>query len=172
MSSIDLYGMRMERRSALQAEIQQNKPFRSLGHEAILGLFRTADVLRREVAVRIESAGITYQQYNVLRILRGAGEEGLPTLAIADRMIERTPGITRLIDRLSNKDLVCRERVVGDRRRVQCQITPAGLELLASLDPRMEEADANILSMLSRAEQEELIILLDGIRGGINRSDR
>jgi DNA-binding MarR family transcriptional regulator len=160
----------MARKSALQSEIQQSKPFRSLGHEAILGLFRTADILRRDAARAMEPAGITYQQYNVLRILRGAGQEGLPTLAIADRMIEKAPGITRLIDRLAEKGLVCRESVAGDRRRVQCQITAAGLELLASLDPRINASDKDLLSMLSLAEQEQLILLLDRVREAKRKS--
>ena len=162
----------MTRKSALQSEIQQSKPFRSLGHEAILGLFRTADILRRDAARAIEPAGITYQQYNVLRILRGAGTEGLPTLAIADRMIERAPGITRLIDRLAEKGLVCRKRVVGDRRRVQCQITERGLELLGSLDSRIDASDKDLLSMLSSAEKERLILLLDRIREAKSGSTR
>ena len=154
----------MMRESALQEEIRQSRPFRSLGHEAILGLFRTADRLKALVGARIQPAGITHQQYNVLRILRGAGPEGLPTLSIAERMIERAPGITRLIDRLSEKGWVCREPVPGDRRKVQCCITEAGRELLASLDPEIERSDASLLAMLSDDGLEQLILLLDRIR--------
>ena len=87
-------------------ELKQKKPFPSKAEEAAVTLMRTADVLRRFIGTVIEPHGITSQQYNVLRILRGAGERGLPTLEIAERMIESTPGITRLIDRLETKKLV------------------------------------------------------------------
>ena len=94
--------------SRIQAEIKQKKPFRSRQQEAGLALLRTADVVRRRIARVIEPHGVTLQQYNVLRILGGAGKEGMPTLEIAGRMIERTPGITRLLDRLEAKRLVRR----------------------------------------------------------------
>ena len=90
--------------SQLKREIRQNRPFRSRSQEASLGLFRTADLLRRRFHAVLEPKGITQQQYNVLRILRGAGDGGLPTLTIAERMVERTPGITRLLDRLERPD--------------------------------------------------------------------
>lgn len=156
----------MSRRSTLKQEIQQNRPFRSLSQEAALGLFRTADVVRQRFAETMSPFGVTQQQYNVLRILRGAGDEGLATLAIAERMVERTPGITRLIDRLLSKGWVERERSPGDRRCVVCRITPAGLELLDQLTEPMDRADDECLSMLSTDEQEQLIRLLDRIRTG------
>src|SRR5258706_12493191 len=87
-------------------ELKQTKPFPSKRQEAAVALLRTADVIRRLFGAVVEPKGITVQQYNVLRILRGAGEPGLPTLDIAERMIETTPGITRLIDRLETKKLV------------------------------------------------------------------
>src|SRR5881275_3603411 len=103
-------------------ELKQTRPFVSPAQEATVALLRTADVVNRLVDLVIEREGITGQQYNVLRILRGAGEQGLPTLDIAERMIEETPGITRLIDRLEAKKLVTRERCNVDRRRVYCRI--------------------------------------------------
>ena len=106
--------------SRIQQEIKQSRPFHSKAQEASIGLMRTADLVRRAVSGIVEPYGITPQQYNVLRILRGAGERGLPTLEIAERMIESTPGITRLIDRLQAKKLVVRERCLTDRRQVQC----------------------------------------------------
>jgi MarR family transcriptional regulator, organic hydroperoxide resistance regulator len=121
-------------------EIKQRKPFPSAGQEAAVTLMRTADVVRRMVGSAIERHGITVQQYNVLRILRGAGWEGLPTLEIAQRMIEQTPGITRLIDRLQSKKLVERERGSNDRRCVYCRITPAGMALLSGLDDPVRAA--------------------------------
>src|SRR3954466_7364516 len=91
-------------------EIKQTRPFRTQREEASVALLRTADLLRRMIGTVVEPRGITAQQYNVLRILRGAGDDGLPTLDIAERMIEQTPGITRLMDRLEAKKLVVRKR--------------------------------------------------------------
>jgi DNA-binding MarR family transcriptional regulator len=161
-----------KRGSALQREIRQTKPFRSPGHEAMLGLLRTADVVRRRLVPLVGSSGITPQQYNVLRILRGAGEAGLPTLEIAERMIEQTPGITRLVDRLERQGLVARARSEADRRVVACRITAAGLKLLAGLDDPVDAADTAALAMLSRADQRHLIRILDAIRAGRTQEPR
>lgn len=153
-----------EEPSALQLEIQQRQPFRSRAHEAVIGLLRTTDVLRRQFEKMVAPYGITLQQYNVLRILRGAGEEGLPTLSIAERMIEETPGITRLLDRLEAKELVWRKRCREDRRQVLCYLTPAGLDLINRLDEPVHEADQTVLASLSPEQQETLCRLLDAIR--------
>ena len=152
------------RDSLLKRELKQTRPFRSTGHEATIALLRTADLLRRRLADLIAPAGITTQQYNVLRILRGAAPDGLPTLEIAERMIERAPGITRLIDRLEDARLVVRERRDDDRRVVACRITPAGTKLLAGLDETVDRADADAVGMLSRTDQERLIRILEAIR--------
>ena len=90
----------------LQQELKQRKPFQSVAQEALLGLMRTTDLMRRQVAAFVEPHGITLQQYNVLRILRGGGTDGVPTLEVAERMVEQTPGITRLLDRLEAKGFV------------------------------------------------------------------
>lgn len=150
--------------SRLQEEIQQTRPFRSRRQEAFLAILRSADLLRRGVAALLEPFGVTPQQYNVLRILRGAGPEGLPVLAIGVRLIEHTPGMTRLLQRLEAKGWVERSRNAGDRRQVDCRITPAGAELLARIDPMMEEADRRMLASLSSAQLDALIALLDDVR--------
>ena len=152
--------------SALQREIRQRKPFRSPTQEAVVGLLRTTDRVRRALAGVVEPRGVTLQQYNVLRILRGARPRGLPTLEIAARMVEHAPGITRLLDRLQAKALVRRQRPAEDRRQVMCRITPSGLRLLAGLDVRLQRADESALGMLSRRELRRLIALLDRIRAG------
>jgi DNA-binding MarR family transcriptional regulator len=151
-------------RSAIQAEIRQGKPFRSRTQEGLVALVRTVDVLKRAVAQVVEPHGLTLQQYNVLRILRGAKGQDLPTLEIAERMIEQAPGITRLLDRLEAKGLVSRARCVHDRRQVLCQITPRGLKLLATLEGPMDRADEAALGMLRGRELDTLIALLDRIR--------
>ena len=150
--------------SALQREIRQRRPFRSSTQEAAVGLLRTTDRVRRTLAGVVEPRGITLQQYNVLRILRGARPRGLPTLEIAARMVEHAPGITRLLDRLEAKALVRRQRHAGDRRQVLCRITPTGLRLLAGLDAGVQRADESTLGVLSRRDLRRLIALLDRIR--------
>ena len=151
--------------SRLQQELKQNRPFRSAGQEASISLLRTADELRRHFLARLEPSGITTQQYNVLRILRGAGPEGLPTLEIAERMSEQTPGITRLVDRQEAKGLVSRERCPSDRRQVTCRISKAGLSLLARLDPVVDAADERITEAMSEPELRRLIRALETFRG-------
>lgn len=132
-----------------------------------MALLRTADVVRRYIARVLEPYGITPQQFNVLRILRGAHAEdtqGIPTLAIAERMIEETPGITRLLDRLEAKGMVHRQRCPEDRRQVLCQATPQGLDLLGRIDGAMDEADEGALGTLSEEDKARLILLLDAVR--------
>ncbi|HET7707759.1 MAG TPA: MarR family transcriptional regulator [Thermoanaerobaculia bacterium] len=154
---------------SIQDEIKQTRPFPSRSAEAVVALMRTADMVRRSVASVVEPAGITPQQYNVLRILRGAGEAGLPTLEIAERMIEETPGITRLLDRLESKVLVTRVRCDKDRRRVWCRITPQGLDLLRQLDAPLQKADEAALQTLGNHDLEQLIELLDKARNVYRR---
>ena len=149
--------------SIIRQTIRQTKPFRSTSQEAILGLLIVGDRLRRRFGAIANAHGLTPQQYNVLRILRGAGEEDLATLTIAERMVERTPGITRLIDRLEAKGLVSRKRCPEDRRLVRCHITRQGLELLSTLDDPIEAIDDEGMAMLSPTEQRRLIDILERI---------
>ncbi|HEV2844013.1 MAG TPA: MarR family transcriptional regulator, partial [Thermoanaerobaculia bacterium] len=143
--------------SPILREIRQSKPFRSKGQEVLVALLRTADVVRRAISRVLEPYDITPQQYNVLRILRGAGEQGLPTLEIADRMIEQAPGVTRLLDRLEAKGWVRRQRCPEDRRQVLCWLTPAGLDLVTQLDEPVESADAEAVAELSPEDQDHLL---------------
>ena len=138
--------------------------FRSREQQATLGLLRTADAMKRSLAQVIEPHGITPQQYNVLRILRGAGADGLPTLSIGERMIEQTPGVTRLVDRLERKGLVARAPCPKDRRRVFCRITQKGLDLLKELDDPVNRWDVQSVAVLPPSELESLINLLDRVR--------
>jgi DNA-binding MarR family transcriptional regulator len=154
----------MAKRSQILEEIRQSRPLGSAGHEALLGIFRTSDLLHREINRVIEPHGISGQQYNVLRILRGAGEKGLPTLEVAGRLLEQTPGITRLLDRLEKKKLIRRQRCAEDRRQVLCWITPGGRELLAGLDGPVKELDRKLLKMLTVKELRSLVELLDRVR--------
>lgn len=152
--------------SAVQREIRQTRPFQSRSQEGVVALLRTVDLVRRGLGRVVESHGITLQQYNVLRILRGAGNAGLPTLDIAQRMIEQAPGVTRLLDRLEAKGLVRRKRCPQDRRQVLCFATPAALRLLEDLNAPMDRADREALGMLDPAQLDTLIGLLDRVRAG------
>lgn len=154
---------------SIQEEIQQSKPFRTRSQEAYLALLRTADDSRRYISRVLEPAGVTLQQYNVLRILRGAGAEGLPTLTIGERMLERTPGVTRLIDRMVSKGWVTRSRCTEDRRRVWCKITRPGLALLAELERPVEEVDESFREVLDEHELAVLIGYLDRLRARLNQ---
>ena len=124
-------------------------------------------MVRRALAQVVGPRGITLQQYNVLRILRGAGTAGLPTLDVAERMIEQAPGVTRLLDRLEGKGLVERKRCPQDRRQVLCFATADALRALDELDGLMDGADRQALGMLEPAQLEALIGLLDRVRAGL-----
>lgn len=129
--------------------------------EAVLALFRAADALRRRF-VALLPPGLTFPQYNVLRILRGAGGL-LPTMDIRQRMMERAPGITRIIDRLEAKGLVERQAPEHDRRQIPCRLTAAGRRVLAGLDSAMDKADRDAFAGLNRAELRRLTAQLRSV---------
>lgn len=148
----------------LREELKQNKPFQGASHAASLALLRTADEVRRRLDTLIAPHGLSAEQFNVLRILRGAGEFGLPTLEIAARLVERNPGITRLLDKLEAKKFVLRRRCDKDRRHVYCKITEAGLDVVSSLDEPGRLSNLEIFRALSPQEIDTLIDLLDRLR--------
>ncbi|MCK5941682.1 MAG: MarR family transcriptional regulator [Planctomycetes bacterium] len=166
-----------EQPETVQQAIRQTQPFRSPRHEAMIGLLLTAQELTRPVQELLaERAELTHQQYNVLRILRGSKDIGLPTLDVAERMIERTPGVTRLIDRLEKKGLVRRERSSKDRRQVFCFLTETGERLLAELDEPIDQLDERLMRGLDDQELRDLTRMLDRLRhharqGGAARSE-
>jgi DNA-binding MarR family transcriptional regulator len=135
----------------------------SISQQAAVALLRVADLVRRDAARVLEPLDLTLQQFNVLRILRGAGESGLPTLEVGARMIEQTPGITRLLDRLELKGYIRRERCRQDRRQHLCWITPAGREVLAQAHEPMEAAHESSLRTLGTYERQRLRELLDQV---------
>ena len=149
---------------SLQAELKKRDPFESLEQEALLNLLRTTDQLQCEFTRLFTSQGLSGPQYNVLRILRGAGEVGLPCLEIAGQMITRMPDITRLVDRLETAGFVERARTESDRRVVLVKITSAGNELLARLDQPVRELHKKLMAHLSEAELQELSRLLTKAR--------
>jgi DNA-binding MarR family transcriptional regulator len=147
--------------TSLKAEIAQRKPFASLEEEAVLNLTRTADTIERAFRLKTRDWHITSTQYNVLRILRGAHPEGLACAAIGERMITAEPDITRLLSRLKALKLITQHRDRHDRRVVWTQISTAGLELLAAMDPEIQQLPIDLLGHMSRASLDELVRLLE-----------
>ncbi|MEX2181921.1 MAG: MarR family transcriptional regulator [Gemmatimonadaceae bacterium] len=153
---------------SLQEELQQTRPFSSPAEEALVALMRTAALVRRAIAQRVEPYGISPAQYNVLRILRGAGEAGLPTLAVRERLIEEAPGITRLIDKLEESGHVRRDRTGQDRRKVHCHVTDRGLALLAAMDTLVRETASLVSAGIpDEGDQRRMIELLAKLRAGM-----
>lgn len=144
----------------LRDEIKQNKPFQSLEQEALLSIERTAAVLGHTVADALKPFGVTPTQYNVLRILRGAGKHGLCRNEVRERMVAQVPDVTRLLDRLTDMGLVDRERDVGDRRLVTARITTAGLRLLKQLDGPIADIHKRQLGHMSQQTLRMLVELL------------
>ena len=159
----------MAKPRSLQEELQQSKPFATPADEAVVALMRTAGLVRRAIAQRVEAYGISPAQYNVLRILRGAGPAGLPTLAVRDRLIEEAPGITRVMDKLEEAGQVRRQRLGTDRRVVHCVITDQGLRLLDAMDTLIQETARLVSAGLPDvADQRALLELLARVRAGLD----
>lgn len=144
----------------LKDEIKQSKPFVSLEQEAMLSIARTDALLSYSIIEALKSFDVTPTQYNVLRILRGAGDKGLCREDIRQRLIAQVPDVTRLLDRLEEAGLVGRARDTADRRLVTTRITEAGLKLLKELDKPVNEAHEKQLGHLTKSELRSLIALL------------
>jgi DNA-binding MarR family transcriptional regulator len=140
-------------------------PFRSREQEAYLSLLRTADALQSQVEAKLKQFGLTSTQYNALRILRGAGPEGLPCSDIGERMITRDPDITRLLNRLEKRGLVRRMRAKVDRRVIYGKITASGLRLLRQMDEPVENHSREMLKHVGQEKLAQLIKLLELVRG-------
>jgi MarR family transcriptional regulator, organic hydroperoxide resistance regulator len=152
--------------SRLQAEIKQNKPFATLEHEAILGLMRTAAIVDHAMDEMLRPFGLTGTQYNVLRILRGAGQQGLCGREVGERMITRVPDVPRLLERLEKAGLISRERDSSDRRHVTARITTKGRELLDQVDDVASNPIEQRFSRLPQEQLQSLIEAMDLIREG------
>jgi DNA-binding MarR family transcriptional regulator len=148
----------------LTDEIKQTSPFRSLEEEAYLNVLRTADALGRALAEMLKAGGLTATQYNVLRILRGAREDGLACGEVAERMVTRDPDVTRLLDRLESRGLIRRARETGDRRVIRTWITAEGLRLLKSLDEPVATLHERQLSRLGEKRLRTLVKVLEEAR--------
>lgn len=147
----------------LQHELKKKRPFDSPEQEAMLNLMRTSDQFHNRFGKLFRESGLTASQYNVLRILRGEGKP-LPSLEIAERMIQVVPAITGLIDRLEAQGLVSRRRCTDDRRVVFIEITHKALALLEELDKPLVKLHQQLLGHLSKAELAQLNQLLEKAR--------
>ncbi|HMB95620.1 MAG TPA: MarR family transcriptional regulator [Tepidisphaeraceae bacterium] len=150
----------------LAVEIKKRNPFDSLEQEVYLNLMRTADALGRDMETMLKSQGLSATQYNVLRILRGAGGDGLPCGEVSERMITRDPDMTRLLDRIESRGLITRCRQTRDRRIVMTRITKKGLAALAKLDAPIQSAHCAQLAHLGRKKLKNFLTLLEAARSG------
>jgi DNA-binding MarR family transcriptional regulator len=148
----------------LREEIKQSKPFDSLEQEAMLSILRTDAVLGYALVDALKAYNFTPTQYNVLRILRGAGENGLCREDIRERLIAQVPDVTRLLDRMEAAGFVGRERDTIDRRQVTTRITEEGLRVLRELDEPVAQAHREQLGHMTKAELRSLIALLERAR--------
>ena len=146
--------------SRLQAEIKQSKPFPRRSSEALLSVLRTAAVLEHRLNEILRAHGITELQYNVLRILRGAGPDGLCGREISERLVSQVPDVSRLLDRMEGMQLLRRERDATDRRHVTARITSKGLRLLDKTTPALEAFERE---RFAQFEAERLQQIIDGL---------
>lgn len=130
----------------------KQKEFESDRQEAVINLLVTAGHYRQMLNDICRNYDITHDQYNVLRILKGVHPNGHPRNEIIDRMIERTPDVTRLLDRLEKRDLVYRTRSEEDRRLSIAKITDKGLDLLEEMDPEFSQASKSFTRGISEAD--------------------
>lgn len=156
---------------SLRREIHQRVPFPSVAVEATLTIQRAADDLNAAFAALLKPYDLTVTQYNALRIVRGAGETGLSTHEVGERLIKRDPDVPRLLERLATAGLVKRTRSTEDRRITSCLLTAKGRRLLDQLEAPIRALHDHHYAGLSHAEQETLVRLLDRVRGRV-RSEK
>lgn len=143
---------------SIRERVHQDR-FKNPGQEAVVSLLVAAGHARQEMEAVCREHGLTHDQYNVLRILRGVHPQGHPRYRIAERLIERAPDVTRLLDRLEKQGLVERYRSDEDLRLSFSRITEDGLALLAGMDGALEAAQARVTRSLEPDELRELIHL-------------
>lgn len=153
--------------SQLQRELKKRQPFESPEIEANLNILRTADQFHNRFGRFFREYGLTNSQYNVLRILRGEGKP-MPSLEIAERMVQVVPGITGLIDRLEKQELVKRHRCTEDRRIVYVELTESAIAVLNEIDQPLKDLHHQLMGHLTRDELKELSRLLEKAREALH----
>ena len=148
----------------MSSKSKPSSPSSPVEERLFLALLKIADSLGQEAEQLTKSIGLTATQYNVLRILRGAGPDGLPCRGIGERMISRDPDMTRLLDRMEKGGLITRARQKDDRRVVKTEITEAGLNLLQKLDQPMRDLHKKQFQHMAAAHLKTLGDLLDVLK--------
>ncbi len=148
----------------LRDELKMTKPFKSVEEEALLSIARTAALIEHAGAEAFKPFNLTITQYNVLRILRGAGNEGLCRNEVGERLVTKVPDVTRLLDRMEAAGLIVRERGGKDRRFVATRITEKGLKLLEKIDRELPAIHGRQLGHVSQKRLRELISILEEVR--------
>jgi len=156
----------------LQAEIKQTRPFDLIEAEAILNVIRTAEVLQQAIADFLKQFDLSPVQYNVLRILRGAGETGATCSQIGERLLTRDPDITRLLDRMEARGLMTRERSREDRRVVMTRISETGLALVGRIDEPLRAMSKSRLRKFGRDALAGLVAELERIREAFEAEEK
>jgi DNA-binding MarR family transcriptional regulator len=151
--------------SRLQAELKQTRPFPRRSGEALLSVLRTAALLEHQVNDTLRPYGITVLQYNVLRILRGAGSNGLCGREIAERLVSKVPDVSRLLDRMEGLQLLRRERDATDRRHVTARISPKGLRVVDEASAKLEAFERDRFGHLDAMRLRQIIDGLADVRG-------
>jgi DNA-binding MarR family transcriptional regulator len=146
-------------------------PKARLHGQVFVSLLRTSDAFIRGAEALLRPTGLSGAQYNILRILRGAGECGLACREIGDRLISRDPDITRLLDRMESRGLIVREREAKDRRVVKTRITADGLRILRDLDEPVQELHRKQLHRLPEKQLRQLLLLLEQARAQVEAPD-
>lgn len=139
--------------------------------QVFVSLLRAADALVRGAEDLLKPHGLSGTQYNILRILRGAGDKGLACREVGDRLISRDPDMTRLLDRMEARGLIARAREASDRRVVKTRITEEGLRLLANLDEPVRETHQRQFRQVSKEQLRQLSTLLDQVRASVDAAE-
>ncbi|MGC4021208.1 MAG: MarR family transcriptional regulator [Cyclobacteriaceae bacterium] len=147
----------------IEEEIKQTK-FQSPFQKVSINLLFTASWLDANNNKFFKEFGITNQQFNILRILRGQHPNSISGASIKERMLDRNSDISRLLDRLILKKYITKTKCESDKRAADVKITPEGLKLLTKIDKRIEEIDTNFLKLTAK-EAKQLSDLLDKCRG-------
>jgi DNA-binding MarR family transcriptional regulator len=150
--------------TALHDEVPHKKPSKSLDEEALVSIARTAALFREYIERLLAPHGLSMTQYNVLRILRGAGPKGLCRNEIGQRLISRMPDVSRLLDRMEQAGLVRRVRGTEDRRLVNTRLTEQGRTLVNDLDPIVAKSQSERLAHMTQDQLRTLIDLLSLVR--------
>ena len=153
--------------SRLLAELKQTKPFPHPGQEALVGILRTAAVLEHEINDALKPYELTSTQYNVLRILRGAGAAGLCGREVGERLVTPVPDVPRLLDRMTAAGLVARKRDPADRRHVTARIAEKGLAVLEEATPALEAIQRRRFGRLDPEGLQRLIAALEDVRSAL-----